>query len=182
MFIKTALRAESYELYRRRPFLIMQHQEDPTPPDCFRQTEVEAFQVFEAQILKTVNYYLWRANSKSSFLYALELFFANGETLLLSSGESSEAIRIIGADRLVGTARQLKEMHGEALIQRIVADVQPLWRDVVGESLQEILLSRNEAGLYANDSLLFDFGKKQILLELNEKDGMLLGEYDIESS
>jgi hypothetical protein len=152
---------------------------DPTPPDCFRQSELEAFQTFENQILATVNYYLWRSNSKSAFLYALELYFENGETLLVSSGESSDAIRVISAESLVETAQKLKELHGEALIQRIVANVQPLWNDVIGSVLEGIRLSRQEEnGLYSNDAMLLDFGEKQIMLELSEKDGLELGEYD----
>jgi len=149
-----------------------------TPNDCFQQSEVEAFQAFEGQKLETVNYYLWRASPKSSFLYAIELYFENGETLLLSSGESSEAIGIISAEALVETARKLQVLHGEALIQRIVANVQPLWRDVVGANLQEIRLARHESGLYHNDALLLDFGEKQIMLELNEKDGLILREFE----
>ncbi len=156
----------------------MQHKADSTPPNCFRQAEVEAFQTFEGQMLATVNYYLWRASPKTSFLYSVELYFENGETLLLSSGESAEAIQIISAESLVETALKLQSFHGEALIQRIVANVQPLWRDVVGATLQEIRLSRHESGLYHNDALLLDFGEKQILLELGEKEGLVLGEFD----
>jgi len=157
---------------------MMQHKADSTPPNCFRQAEVEAFQTFEGQMLATVNYYLWRASPKTSFLYSVELYFENGETLLLSSGESAEAIQIISAESLVETALKLQSFHGEALIQRIVANVQPLWRDVVGATLQEIRLSRHESGLYHNDALLLDFGEKQILLELGEKEGLVLGEFD----
>lgn len=152
---------------------------DPTPADCFRQSELEAFQSFESQTLATVNYYLWRSSSKSAFLYALELYFENGETLLLSSGESSDAIRIISAESLVETARKLKELHGEALIQRIVANVQPLWKDVIGSTLAGIRLSRQEGNdLYSNDAMLLDFEEKQIMLELSEKEGLELGMYD----
>jgi hypothetical protein len=153
------------------------HTQDPTPPNCFKQAEVEAFQSFEGQRLETVNYYLWRASSKTSFLYSVELYFDNGETLLLSSGEDSEAIRIITPESLVKTAQNLQVLHSETVIQRIVANVQPLWRDVVGAVLQEIRLSRHESGLYQNDALLLIFGEKQILLELAEKEGMVVGEY-----
>lgn len=151
---------------------------DPTPPDCFKQAEVEAFNAFENQRLLTVHYYLWRANAKSSFLYAIELYFENGDTLLLSCGEDSEAIRIITAENLVDTALRLQVMHGEAQIQRIVANIQPLWRDVVGAGLQEIRLARHDSGLYHNDAVLFDFGIKQIMLELGEKEGLVLGEFE----
>ncbi|MBK6996686.1 MAG: hypothetical protein IPH31_17795 [Lewinellaceae bacterium] len=64
------------------------HPQDPTPPDCFRQAEVEAFQTFEGQILATVNYYLWRARLQNVFSLRGGTVFENGETLLLSSGES----------------------------------------------------------------------------------------------
>ena len=151
---------------------------DPTPPDCFKQAEVEAFNAFENQRLLTVHYYLWRANAKSSFLYAIELYFENGDTLLLSCGEDSEAIRIITAENLVDTALRLQVMHGEAQIQRIVANIQPLWREVVGADLQEIRLARQDSGLYHNDAVLFDFGIKQIMLELGEKEGLVLGEFE----
>lgn len=157
-----------------------EHHASELPPDCFQQAEVEAFQGFEGQTLRTVNYYLWRISPQSAFLYALELYFDNTETLLLSSGDNSEGIQLISAETLVGTAQKLKALHGEALIQRIVADIQPLWRDVVGKSLQEILLARHESGLYRNDALLFDFGEQQILLELGEKNGLILGPHDFE--
>lgn len=159
---------------------MQEHPANELPPDCFQQSEVEAFQTFEGQTLRTVNYYLWRVNPKSAFLYALELYFDNNETLLLSSGENSEGIQLVSAEMLVGTAQKLKTLHGEALIQRIVADIQPLWREVVGKSLQEIRLARHESGLYRNDALLFDFGEQQILLELGEKNGLILSEYDFE--
>lgn len=155
-------------------------QHDPTPLECFRQTEVEQFQSFENQDLGAVHYYVWRHNAKSAFLYALELYFVNGTTLLISSGEGSDAIRIITAESLVQTAQKLKELHGEALIQRIVANMQPLWRDILGASLEEVRLSRHESGLYSNDALLLDFGISQILVALNEKDGLELGTYDLE--
>ena len=151
---------------------------DPTPPECFQQWELELFQSFDNQTLNTANYYLWRANTKSSFLYALELYFENGETLLLSSGEDSEKIQVITPESLVATAQKLQSLHGEALIQRIVANIQPLWREVVGAALQGIRLSsQEETGLYRNDALLLDFGEKQILLELSEKEGLVLGEH-----
>jgi len=63
------------------------------------------------------------------------------------------------------------------MIQRIVANMQPLWRDVIGVSLLEIQLTRHESELYSNEAILFDFGSTQILLELSEKDGLELGEY-----
>ena len=154
--------------------------QDPTPADCFRQSEVEAFQICEGQRLETANYYLWRTSARLSFLYALELQFENGETLLLSSGEDTDSIRLITPESLVETALKLQALHSEALIQRIIANIQPLWRDVVGLTLEEIRLSRHEKGLYHNDALLFAFGEKQILLELSEKDGLILGEYDLE--
>lgn len=152
----------------------------PIPSDCFRQSEVEAFQTFEHQALESVNYFLWRRNAKSSFLYALELCFKSGEALLLSSGEDSDGIRIITAENLVTTATKLKELHGEALIQRIAANIQPLWREIIGAVLQEIRLTRHESGLYHNDALLFDFGETQILLEWSGKEGLILGVYDFE--
>lgn len=159
-----------------------------TPPDCFKQTEVETFQLFENQLLKAVNYYVWLVNPNAEqhsgnapanpgFLYALELYFGHGETLLLSSGENSESIGVISAESLVGTAQKLREMHGGALIQRIQANDQPLWAGAVGKSLQGVRLSRHENGLYNNDVLLLDFGRKQILIQLSLREGLELGEY-----
>jgi len=157
------------------------------PPDCFNQSEVETFQLFENQTLESVNYYVWLVNpnvehsaeksAEKGFLYALELYFAHGETLLLSSGENSDSISMISAESLVGTAQKLREMHGGTLIQRISANNQPLWAGALGEVLQGVQLSRHENGLYSNDVLLLDFGTKQILVQLSLREGLELGEY-----
>lgn len=160
------------------------HTDDQTPPDCFRMEELELFQSFENQTLVDVNYYLWlnQAESEESlplrFLYALELIFESNETLILSSGEDSEAIRIIDAASLVTTAKQLQELHGKVLIQRLSAVAQPLWETAVWKVLEGIHLSRTEAGLYYNDSLLLDFGSKRILVQLSPKEGLELAPYE----
>ncbi|MFN0033924.1 MAG: hypothetical protein ACKVUS_02585 [Saprospiraceae bacterium] len=159
-------------------------QHDPTPADCFQQAELELFQSFESQTLETITYYLWHLNAgygmrnaESAFLYALEMQFETGETLLLSSGESSEAIRAIAPESLLETARKLHELHDEALIQRMAANAQPLWQGAVGAALGGIQLSRHESGLYRNDALLLDFGEKKILLQLSQKEGLELAEH-----
>ena len=155
---------------------------DPTPPDCFLLEEIQALQSFEQQILDNVNYYIWHNQPEAGaqphrFLYALELVFDSGESLLLSSGDDSEAIRLLTAENLVSIARRLQDMHGKPVVQRIVAGVQPVWRDVVGSVLQHVRLGRNEAGLYLNDALLFDFGEHRVLTRLSEREGLLVGAY-----
>lgn len=156
------------------------HTDDPTPPECFRMEELEMFQSFENQTLVDVNYYLWLNRGESEeelpirFLYALELLFESNESLMLSSGEDSEAIRIINAESLVNTARQLQELHEKVLIQRVSAVAQPLWEGVAWKVLEAIHLSRNEAGLYLNDAVLLDFGSKRILVRLSEREGLEL--------
>lgn len=158
------------------------------PSDCFNEREVGTFQLFENQTLELVNYYVWQANSNatqgsatsadtSGFLYALELYFGHGETLLLSSGENSDAIGVISAESLVGTAQKLREMHGHALIQRIPANNSALWSEAMGQILLGVQLSRHESGLYSNDVLLLDFGSKRILVQLSMREGLELGEY-----
>jgi hypothetical protein len=148
------------------------------PPDCFRQEELEAFQTFESQVLQTLRYYLWRSGgSAGALLYALELCFADGAALLLSGGEDSEAIAILDPESLVETARKLQALHGQAVIERMSADAQPLWAGALGQALQGIRLSRHENGLYRNDALLLDFGEKRILLRLGEREGLELSEF-----
>lgn len=151
--------------------------DDYTPPDCFRLEELETFQSFEGQLLADVNYYLWLNQADDDaipyrFLYTLELVFDSNDSLLLSSGEDSEAIRVIAAETLLETARQLQRLHGKISIQRLSAGAQPLWQPAIGKTLEGIRLSRNEAGLYLNDALLLDFGKRRILVQLSEKEGL----------
>ncbi|MCA0238000.1 MAG: hypothetical protein LCH81_16610 [Bacteroidetes bacterium] len=157
---------------------------DQTPLDSFRKEELEIFQSFENQTLVDINYYLWLNQAEQEeeaplrFLYALELIFESSEALILSSGEDTEAIRVIDAQSLVDTARQLQSLHGKVLIQRISALAQPLWQGATGKTLEAIRLSRNEQGLYQNDAVLFDFGNKQILLQLSEREGLELGRWE----
>jgi hypothetical protein len=156
--------------------------DDPTSPDYFKLEEIQMLQTFEKQRLAAVNYYIWHNQPEAGamphrFLFALELAFDSGKTLLLSSGEDSEAIRIIKAENLLETAEKLRSLHGKKIIQRIPAGIQPVWREAVGKNLENILLSRNEAGLYPNDSILFDFGEHRILVRLAEKEGLLAGAF-----
>ena len=153
--------------------------DDYTSPDCFRLEELEVFQSIEGQLLADVNYYLWLNQADDGaipyrFLYALELVFDSNDSLLLSSGEDSEAIRVIAAETLLETARQLQQLHGKISIQRVSAGAQPLWLAAIGKMLEGIRLSRNDAGLYLNDALLLDFGKRRIMVRLSEKEGLEL--------
>lgn len=156
--------------------------DDPTPAGYFKLEEIQALQTFEKQQLAAVNYYIWHDQSEAGamphrFLYALELVFDSGNSLLLSSGEDSEAVRIIKAENLLETAEKLQRLHGKKIIQRIPAGIQPLWRQVVEKNLENILLSRNDEGLYLNDSILLDFGEHRILVRLAEREGLLAGAF-----
>jgi len=152
---------------------------DSTPAGCFHQWEVETMESFDHQTLELVNYYVWRKDNQVAFLFAIELYFAHGETLLISSGEDSEAISVIKPESLVKTAQKLQDLHGKALIQRISAGIQPIWREVVGTEMLGVRLSPEESnGLYLNDALVFDFGENQVLLELSEKEGLEVGVYE----
>ncbi len=157
-------------------------QTDPTPPDCFRLEELEQLQSFENQILIEVNYYFWINQAEPTdapyrFLFFLELIFADQRSLLLTSGEDSEAIRVSDAGELVRTAEALRALHGKIVIQRVVAADFPLWLGVQRKMLLTIRLSKNEQGLYANDALLLDFDEQQILVRLSAREGLEVGNY-----
>jgi hypothetical protein len=150
------------------------HRDDPTPADCFRQEEVAVFKSFEGQTLTGVNYFLWLdigtelSTQPYRFLFALELLFDSGETLLLSSGDDSEAIRVISAEILLETAKRLQQLHGQPTIQRVIRDGQGVWQQATGQKLASIQLSRQADGLYRNDALMLDFGAAGIVVELPE--------------
>lgn len=156
--------------------------DDPTPPDCFRLEEIQALQSFEKLALADVNYYIWHNQPEAGamphrFLYTLELVFSTGESLLLSSGDDSEAIRLLTAENLVETARRLQQIHSKPVIQRVAASIQPVWREAVGKTLLHVRLGRNEAGLFLNDAVLLDFGEHRVLVRLSEREGLLAGGY-----
>jgi len=157
------------------------HTDDQTPPDCFRIEELQVFQSFEGQLLTDVNYFLWVNHLQEGqaflrFLYALELIFEGDETLLLTSGEDSEAIHISSPAELVKTAEVLRTLHNALTIQRFHAGSLPLWLPVMDKPLETIRLSKNEAGFCYNDALVLDFDEKRILIRLSDKDGLELGE------
>jgi hypothetical protein len=148
------------------------HSEPPARPDCFTRAEIEIFQSLEGQLLQGVTYYLWLHTAEGSkaqpyrFLYALELLFESGASLLVSCGEDSESIRVITAESLLETAASLQALHGQAVIQRVVRDAQGIWQGSMGQELTAIRLSKHNTGLYRNDALLLDFGKQAIVVEL----------------
>ena len=151
---------------------VPEHRENLARPDCFTRQEIELFQSLEGQNLSGVSYYLWLHHGETAnanpyrFLFALELLFDSGASLLLSSGDDSEAIRVIDAESLLETALRLQALHGQPTIQRIVRDGQGLWQDVMEKPLVAIRLTRHSNGLYRNDALLLDFGEHAIVVEL----------------
>lgn len=158
------------------------YQDDPTPPDCFRLEELEQLQSFENQILSDVNYYFWinqveQEEAPYRFLFFLELIFDNQSSLLLTSGEDTEAMQVSNAGELVRTAEALRVLHGKIIIQRVVAGDFPLWSGVQGKMLAHVRLSKNEQGLYANDALLLDFEEQKILVRLSAREGLEVGNY-----
>ena len=159
-----------------------QHHHAP-PPDCFKLEELEAFRTFEGHLLTDVNYYIWLNQIEGEaapyrFLYFLELVFDAGESLLLTSGEDSVAIRIGTAAELIQTAETLRQMHGKLGIQRTNAGASPVWQSAIGKPLAAVQLSRNEAGLSLNDALLLDFGARQVLVRLAAQEGLAVGVYE----
>lgn len=149
--------------------------EDKIPFNCFRQEEVEAFLGYEDLRLEAIYYYIWPDGEGGGFLFTLELMFDSGERLMLSGGEDSEAIRIIDSETLMETARKLQELHGQPVLQRMVANAQPLWQQAAGEILLAIRLTKHESGLYSNEALLFDFRHKDIYVQFGEREGLELG-------
>jgi hypothetical protein len=156
--------------------------DDAPPPDCFLLEEIQALLAFQQQRFTGVRYYIWHNQPEAGamphrFLYAVELLFDGNESLFLTSGEDSEAIRLATADNIAAVADKLRQLHGKPVLLSITATGQPLWRDVAGKQLQAIRLSRNEAGWYLNDAVLLDFGPQSILLRLTERGGLLAGNY-----
>jgi hypothetical protein len=151
---------------------------DPTPPDCFRLEELEAFKLFDNQRLVEVNYYFWNPGSApdTRMLYFLELLFDSDNALILTSGQDSEAIRVTDAMSLIGEARLLQTQHaGHAVVQRVAALASALWQPVAQAPLAGIRLSKNEAGLYQNDALLLDFeAAGGLIVALHPKGGLAI--------
>lgn len=151
-----------------------------TPPEAFRLEELETFKTFENQSLNEVNYYFWfsPAAPDQRLLLYLELLFASGDALILTSGEDSEAIRVTDAVSLIQHARTLSEQANTPVVSRVSAGASALWQPAVDQPLQAIRLSKNDDGLYHNDALLLDFGAVGgVLVALNGRGGLTLGQH-----
>lgn len=175
-----------YEFFRRKilPYFcrMESNQQDPTPPECFNLNELQTFQSFEGQILQDVYYYMWlnrqpEGEPSYRFIYYLELLFDSNESLLLTSGEDSDAIHVGQTDALLETAERLRALHGIISIQRVHAGNFPLWQSALVHPLEAIRLSRHESGLYLNDALLLDFGRQRVLVQLSQREGLELSIY-----
>jgi hypothetical protein len=158
------------------------HTHHDVPSDCFRLEEIETLQSFEGSILSDLNYYLWinppATAAAQGFLFFMEMIFGQ-ETLLLTSGEDSSAIRVSDAQTLVKTAERLQRLHGTAVIQRSFASGSALWKPLIGKPLRTVNLSKHdESGVYQNDALVLDFGDAQrVMVWLSGRDGLSVGAY-----
>jgi hypothetical protein len=149
---------------------------DPTPPDCFKVEEIQAFQAFGGQALSEVNYYLrfYPGQSERRFLYCLELLFQSDDALLLCSEEEATSIEVIDALSFINRARQAQTtLNGQPAVQRVGATSSALWQPFIGQVLSGILLSGNGNGLYLNDALALDFAAQgRLIVSLGQAGGL----------
>lgn len=140
------------------------------PAGHFSLEEIQQFQSHEGQELAGIDYYLWLdtgagdAAPAYQFLFALELRFAAGASLILTTDEDHGDLRITDSAALIKTASALFQLHGRPVIQRLSRDQHSLWQALIGRELAAIRLTRTEEGLYQNDALLLDFGTTGIII------------------
>jgi hypothetical protein len=94
--------------------------------------------------------------------------------LFVSSGEDSEAIRVVDAATVVKTAAALRALHQTETIEQIQAGNQPIWQPFIGKTLEAIRLSKHASGLYSNDAILLDFITESIIVALSPDYGLTL--------
>lgn len=143
----------------------------PVPPDCFDLQAINSILAIEGKVLQAVDYFAWMDREadqepKPRFLLALRLHFADGATFMVSSGEDSEGIHLTTETQLNMLAQELMSAGTGAAIQRMPVGDAPLWQDLQGEAIRQVLLEKNESGFYYNKALLLVFSKRQILIAL----------------
>lgn len=152
------------------------------PPNCFRLEELEVLQAAEGKVLEDVQYFLWLNRFEGEqpplrFLYAVELVLENSPSLVVVADEEEPGLRVVDAESLIQTARDLQTLHGQISLQQVHAGAFPLWESVAGTFLEAVRLTREENGLYLNDALLLDFNQHRILVTLAEKEGLAVMPY-----
>jgi hypothetical protein len=153
------------------------------PLECFTEEECRVMQTFRRVAIQDVTYYLWvnrlgEGALPQRFIYYVELIFVDGRTLLFTCGEDSTSIQLGSADALVGMASRLRESQGGAAIQRVLASEMLLWKRFSGQTLEEILLSKNGGGLYLNDVVLLSFSGGGILIGLGVREGLTVSLFE----
>ena len=154
----------------------MQQNDDPTPDGFFKLEELQTFKSLQGEQLADVNYFFWHHAStpEVQFLLFIEILFVSEHALILTSGEDTDALRIIEAMDLIQQARQLMERgNGEPAVRQLNASGSAIWMPLLGQKLQGIHLSKDPSNqLYVNDALLLQFEDHGVVVALNEKGGM----------
>lgn len=148
-----------------------------TPDGCFSLEDITTFRALDGEKLADANYYFWTDAEKGDqrFLFFLEILFVSEQALILTSGEDTDAIRIVEAMDVINKAKELmaRNDHKPAM-QQMNATASGIWQPFAGQPLQSVRLSKNEEGLYLNDAILLDFGTGGIIVALHDKGGLAI--------
>lgn len=148
----------------------------------FSYDELKQFKAIEGQRLSRVIYHYWQNKTKPEeafeFLDKLELAFAEGGKLILSTSDETEGAMVLAMD--FDAEKQhlllLHEFGGKLGMRSADLTDNALWEAAAGKILTSCQLV-NEGGSYRNDTVLLNFGKEQLEVRPNVE-GLLVEPYE----
>lgn len=146
-----------------------------TPEGCFSLEDITTFRALDGEKLADVNYYFWTSADKSQqrFLLFMEILFVSEQALIITSGEDTDAIRIVEAMDVINKGKDLMARNDrKPAMQQLSATASAIWHPYSGQPLTSIRLTKNDAGLYLNDAILLDFGTGGVIVALHDKGGL----------
>lgn len=155
--------------------------EDKKKEIYFSHEALARFVAAEGKTLESVICHLWQnnldPNNPVEIIDNVELHFTDKQKLTIACNEEGEALDAIDFDAPT-VAKELKEQFdGKIKLFKVNASPTKMWADVIGKTLENIRVTRQEE-YYLADSVMLNFGEEKRVISIGPLDGLIIDYYE----
>lgn len=144
----------------------------------FTDTQLKLLTSIEGKTLKKIVCYFWvnrlNPNDSVELIDNVELYFNDASSLVITCNDESNGLEVLNDFNFEEEKAQLKEEFGDKIrIIPIDASTTKMWTDVIGQTIEELQLSR-DGDNYLNDALILNFGSEKRTIGISPSDGLII--------
>lgn len=144
----------------------------------FTDHQLKLLTAAEGKTLKKVIIYFWvnrfKPDAQIDLIDNVELLFNDDTSLVITCDDESNGISVLNDFNFEEEKANLKLEFGDKIkIIPIDASTTKMWTDVIGETIEDIKLSKEDEQ-FLNDALVISFGAEKRSIGISPSDGLII--------